>query len=307
MYLIIRELILDIIEVLLLLGIFEALYDKKKFIIQNKIRSGLFCILYIFIAYCITFNVPLTYHSLVLIIFYILLLACIIKIKIFDSTVIVCLFFTIIFSTEFFIEIIEMFILKINLNQLISNSTYLWSITLIPKLLQIFIVVMILKFNSYFTKLKLFEKEGAVFANLIIELGVFSIFIFCANFGIFHIKNVQTYNIIIFIIYFVFLIIKFRSLKERQLAVNININYKIQKQQIKNMEEIIKIIRQEKHDFANHINVIQGLCLLNKPDTVEKIDSYLRKISGTLHSSFILISFKYSLKYIYKSSQICYN
>ena len=52
------------------------------------------------------------------------------------------------------------------------------------------------------------------------------------------------------------------------------------------MEEIIKIIRQEKHDFANHINVIQGLCLLNKPDTVEKIDSYVRKISGTIHASF---------------------
>ena len=63
-------------------------------------------------------------------------------------------------------------------------------------------------------------------------------------------------------------------------------NYKIQGQHIKHMEEIISIIRQEKHDFANHINVIQGLCMLNKPDTVEKIKDYVSKISDTVHSSF---------------------
>jgi sensor histidine kinase regulating citrate/malate metabolism len=52
------------------------------------------------------------------------------------------------------------------------------------------------------------------------------------------------------------------------------------------MEEIISIIRQEKHDFANHINVIQGLCLLNKSNTVERINTYLLKVSNTMNSSF---------------------
>lgn len=200
--------------------------------------------------------------------------------------VIFSLFFTILIGAEIFIEIIEMLLFSINLNQILLNSRYLSIFIIYAKILQIFVVVLIFKFNLHFTKLKLFEREGAIFANLIIELGAFTLFIFCINFGIFHVKNIQAYNIIIFIIYFIFLIVKFRSLKEKQLAVNININYKIQEQQIKNMEEIISIIRQEKHDFANHINVIQGLCLLNKPDTVEKIDSYVRKISGTLHSSF---------------------
>ncbi|WP_333888256.1 sensor histidine kinase [Clostridium sp.] len=283
---IIKEIVLDTIEVLLLLGIFEALYSNKKFVINHKIRTGLFYILFVFATYWSTFYIPLVYHTLFLIVFDILLLAFITKIKIFHSTIIVSLFFTIIFTTESFTGIIEMLIFNINLNQIILNSRYINIFVITSKTLQVLIVTLILKFNSYFTKLKLFEKEGVVFANLILELEVFTFFIFSVNYGIFHIKNVQTYNIIIFIIYFVFLIAKFRSLKEKQLAVNININYKIQEQQIKNMEEIIKIIRQEKHDFANHINVIQGLCLLNKPDTVEKIDSYVRKISGTIHASF---------------------
>ncbi|WP_373845433.1 sensor histidine kinase [Clostridium sp.] len=283
---VIQEIIIDLIEALLLLSIFEALYDNKRFIIQNKIRTVLFFILFVFATYWSTFHMLPVYHALFLIAFDILLLACITKIRLFDSTVIVCLFFIILFSSEFFIQIIEMFILHVNLNQTFLTPRYFLIGLTMSKILQVLIVVMIFKFNSYFTKLRLFEKEGSIFANLIVELGVVTLFIFCINYSIFHIKNIQTYNIIIFIIYFIFLIAKFRSLKERQLAVNMNTNYKIQEKHIKHMEEIISIIRQEKHDFANHINVIQGLCLLNKPDTVEKIDSYVRKISDTIHSSF---------------------
>ncbi|OAA83283.1 sensor histidine kinase [Clostridium ljungdahlii] len=283
---VIQEILIDIIEAFLLLSIFEALHNKKKFIIHNKIKTELFCILFVFITYLSTFYISKIYHTLFLLIFYILLLACITKIKIFDSTVIVCLFATITLTTETFIEIIEMIIFNVNLNQIFLNNTYILIATIISILLQIFIVTMIFKFNSYFIKLRLFEKEGAIFANLIFELGAFTLFVFCINYGIFSIKNIQIYNFIIFIIYFIFLITKFKNLKEEQALVNINAKYKVQESQIKNMEEIISIIRQEKHDFANHINVIQGLCLLNKPNTVERINDYVLKISDTMQSSF---------------------
>ncbi|MFL0197196.1 sensor histidine kinase [Clostridium sp. WILCCON 0269] len=283
---VIRELVIDIIDAVLLLSIFQALYNNKRFIIQNKIRTVLFCILFVFGTYWSTFHILKVYHTLFLVVFYILLLAYIIKIKIFDSIVIASLFFTILFTTESFTQIIEMLIFNVNLNQAFLNPQYVWIAIITSTTLQILIVSMIFKFNSYFVKLKLFEKEGAIFANLILELGAFTLFIFCVNYGIFNIKRIEIYNVFIFVIYFVFLIAKFRSLQEKQLAVDISIKYKIQEHQIKNMEEIISIIRQEKHDFANHINVIQGLCLLNKPDTVEKIDKYVRGISDTIHSSF---------------------
>ncbi|ADK15614.1 putative membrane-bound histidine kinase [Clostridium ljungdahlii DSM 13528] len=228
----------------------------------------------------------MTYHSLILVMFDILLLVWITKIRIFDSAVIISLFFTIIFSTEFFIEIIEMFAYNIDLNQVILESKYVEIMAIVSKILQVFIVAMIFKFNSYFVKLKIFEKEGAVFSNLIIESGVVTLFAFCINFSILNIKNIQIYNILIFTVYFVFLIFKFKNLKEKQTLVNINAKYKVKESQIKNMEEIIGIIRQEKHDFGNHINVIQGLCLLNKPNTVERINDYVLKISDTVKSTF---------------------
>ena len=41
-----REIILDILEALILLGVFSSLSNQKKYVIENKIKSGLFCIMY---------------------------------------------------------------------------------------------------------------------------------------------------------------------------------------------------------------------------------------------------------------------
>ncbi|OAA91032.1 sensor histidine kinase [Clostridium coskatii] len=280
------KVVANIIEMFLLLGIFEALCNKKKFIIQNKTKAVVFFILFIFTTCWSTSHIVLVNHTFFLVVVDILLLVCITKIRAFDSVVIVSLFFTITIGTEIFSETIEMFIFNINLNQIISTTAYFWILLIFSKILQIFIVAMIFKFNSYFIKLKLFEKEGHVFSYLIIEIAVASLFVYSVNFSIINIKNIQTYNILIFTVYFIFLILKFKNLKEKQTLININAKYKVQESQIKQMEEIISIIRQEKHDFANHINVIQGLCLLNKPNTVEKINDYVLKISDTIQSSF---------------------
>jgi Signal transduction histidine kinase regulating citrate/malate metabolism len=283
---VIKELVLDSIEALLFLGVFQVLYNEKKFIIQNKLKTSLFCILYIFVTYWSTFHINIIYHTLFLSVFYILLFAFITKVKLFASVVIYFLFLTIILITENFTLIIEMFLFSVSSDKIISVPRYLWIFLIVSKLLQIFIVAMLFKFNLYFSKYKLFKKEGSLFSNLILQLGVLGLFIFCINFYIFDIENIKIYNIVIFIIYFVFLLISFKDLREKEKIININNNYKVQEFQIKNMEEIINIIRKEKHDFANHINVIRGLCLLNKPNTVERINDYVIKISDTIHSSF---------------------
>ncbi|MBV7273885.1 GHKL domain-containing protein [Clostridium sp. PL3] len=283
---ILKEIILDCIEAFLFLLVFEALYNKKRFIVQNKIKTGLFCALYISLNLMTQVYIPNIYHTLFLSFFCILSLTLITQIRIFSSVITFFLFLTIIFITENFTQTIEMFLFNINLNQIFLTPRYLWIFLITCKSLQILIVVIIFKFNSYFTKFNLFEKEGTLFLNLIIQIGIFGLFILSVNFSVFDINNVKTYNTIIFIIYFVFLLISFKDLREREKIININNNYKVQEYQIKTMEEIINIIRKEKHDFANHINVIRGLCLLNKPNTVERINDYVTKISETLHSSF---------------------
>lgn len=282
----IKEIVLNIIESFLILGIFQALYNRKKFVAEKKLRSTLFCISFVFMAYLSTFNIANAYHSLFITVASILLLWCILKIKIYDSAVIFFLFLIIVSITEYFTEIIEIFIFNIDLNQLFSNSKYAIVFILSSKAIQIIMVFLLFKFNTYFLKFKLLKREGVLFSNLIIEIGIFSLFIFSINFSTFDMHNSKIYNSFIILLFFVFLASQLLGIKEYKRIIDIESNYKIQENQIKNMEEIIKIIRQEKHDFANHINVIWGLCSLNKPDAIEKIKNYVSGISGTLHSSF---------------------
>lgn len=283
---VIKEILLDTIEALLFLGVFQILCGKKGFIAHNKVKTGLFCTLLIVANYWSTFHINMIYHTLFLSAFYILLLTLITRIKIFASVVIYFLFFTIIVITENLTITIEMFIFSVNSNKVISDPTYSWIFLVFSKLFQVFIIAMLFKFNFYLTKLRLFAKEGYLFSNLILQVGVLGLFIFSINLSIFDINNIKMYNIAILVIYFLFLLISFKDLKEKEKIININNNYKVQEYQIRNMEEIINIIRKEKHDFANHINVIRGLCLLNKPNTVERINDYVIKISDTIHSSF---------------------
>ncbi|WP_318010958.1 sensor histidine kinase [Clostridium estertheticum] len=280
-----KEIILDILEALILLGVFSSLTNKKKYIIEYKIKSGLFCIIYVFAIYLSTLYVNDVYRILIMIVVSILLLTFITKISLYFSTIIFSMFFSIIFITETLVQFIEMVILNVELNQILTNSKYLLIFLIGCKLLQVCIVIILFKFNIYY-KDKLLNKEESLFSEFLIQIGIFNLFIYILIFSVLDIKNNKMYNMLVYSIFFVFSIIAFLYLKEREKMININNKYKVQEHQISNMEEIINIIRQEKHDYANHINVIQALCCLNKPNTVERINEYVLKLSDIIHSSF---------------------
>ena len=285
-----REIILDILEALILLGVFSSLTNQKKYISENKIKSWLFCIIYVLVTCLSTFYVNNLYRILIIIVVSILLLTLITKTSLYSSTIIFSLFYTIIFTTETLVQLIEMFIFKVELNRILSVNKYLFIFLFACKMLQVFVVIILLKYNVYLNKIILINKDEFIFSQFLIEIGIFNLFIYILIFSVLDIKKNKTYNMLIFSISFVFLIIAFLRLKEKEKMININNKYKVQENQITNMEEILSIIRQEKHDYANHINVIQALCCLNKPNAVEKIKEYVSKISDTIHTSFTYLN-----------------
>ncbi len=280
-----KEIILDVLEALILLGVFSSLTNQKTYISENKIKSGLFCMMYVFFTCLSTLYINNVYRILIMIVVIILLLTIITKTSLYISTIVFSLFFTILFVTETFVQYVEMIILKVDLNQLLAFPKYLLILTIGGKLLQICIVVILFKFNLYF-KDKLLNKEKSFFSEFLIQIGIFNLFIYILIFSVLDIKNAKMYNLLVYSIFFVFSIIAFLYFKEREKMININNKYKVQEHQISNMEEIISIIRQEKHDYANHINVIQAICCLNKPNAVERINEYVLKLSDMIHLSF---------------------
>ncbi|AYD40614.1 GHKL domain-containing protein [Clostridium fermenticellae] len=287
---IVIEIISNAIEALLFLITFEIISNNRKFIKENKSKTLWFCLIYITVNYLSTFYISKIYHTMVLCVFCILLLSYITKIEFFISCTIFFSFFSIIFITENLTEVIEMFVFDITLDQLFSTSVYSLIFLIVSKFFQIFIVLLIFKYSKHFIKFNTFDHENTFISSFIVQIGIFSMFVFIITFQIFDLKDTRIYNILVFILYFVFLIIEFKEMKKYYKFIDIKSNYRVQEKQIKNMKEIISIIRQEKHDFSNHINVIWGLCSLNKPNTVEKIKDYIDQVSDTLHSSFKYIN-----------------
>lgn len=283
---ILKELLVDIIEAFLLLRIFSIVYNETNFIAKNKIRTVMFYILFILGNFCSTTVILLVYHTFIIVIFSIVLLKYITKITFFEATVTYSLFFTIIATVETLILLIEMLIFNIDLNHIMTNRIYMNLFLFTTKALQITIVVALYKVKISFAKSILFKKESSLISYLILQMGTLSFLGFYFNFSIFDKDNMKLYNIILIIVFCVFIIIAIKDSKEREKLIDINNRYTVQEGQIKSMEEIISIVRQEKHDFANHINVVQALCCLEKPNTIECIKEYVATISEGLHSSF---------------------
>lgn len=283
---IIIELILDLIEAALLLMVFQIFMNEKRFVLENKLKSAAFCIILALFLFWSSTNITMVYHVLFNVIFSILLLTFFTRINIFSAATVYFILLIIIMVTEMSLMAIGMLIFNLHMEELIKDQNYMLFFTVLTKSLQILITVLLYRFNLSIKRFRLFSKESSVYSNFIISIGVFGIFILAVSFSKYDVKNMVMYNIMLFGFYIAFFILSLRDLRERDKLLSIKNKYNIQEYQIKNMEQIISIIREEKHDYANHINVIQALCTLNKPNTVERIKDYVSNISDAIHSSF---------------------
>lgn len=284
-----RELIIDLIEAIILLSVYQIFMDEKKYIIENKIKSLVFCTIFTAFVFWSSTYITMMYHTLFNVSFSVFLLVLVTRINLWSATVVYFVFLAILLITEMSVGTLEMLLFHSNMEEILINPNYLAIFTVATKFLQIVIVFLLFRFNFSIKRYKLFTKESSIYYNFIFSIGILGIFTFGVSTSNFGVSNTVVYNVVLFVFYIAFFILSIRDFKERDRLLNIKNKYQIQEHQIKNMEEIISIIRQEKHDYANHINVIQALCCLNKPNTIERIKSYVSEISETIHASFRLL------------------
>lgn len=282
----VRDIFLNNVEVILLLLVFSAVCNQKRFILDNKLKTIILCIIYTIVNYGSNF-ILVGYRTVFLSIFYILIISYFTKISISSSMAVYFIFFSIVLFTELSFVFIAILITGKSMEQIIAYSSYGW---MFSKLLQVILITILFKYSKIFTRFNLLQKEGTIISNFIVQTGVFGLLILSVTASTFNSEDGLKYSTMIFCVYFIFIFLGIKDLKDREQLINIYSNYKVQNGQIKNMEEIISIIRKEKHDFANHINVIKALCTMNKSDSLNKINNYVNKISNNLHESFIYVN-----------------
>lgn len=278
------ELTSSFVEALIYIIIFTTFSNKKDFIAKSKLRVIIFSVLYALFSFWATTYMPFGLHTYLILVFTVLILTFIMQTNIFSAAIIIIITAVFLIVTELLILTIEISITGNDLATIISNDRLRLIHVIIGKSFQILIISLlyIIRKRISIFKLSIFEKEHALLSMYLIHLFMLSAFIFTLNYSVTHNKNTGTYNILVFAIYFIFIILSFIDFKNRQKMLKNQHKMEVQEDYINNIEAVLSVIRREKHDFLNHINTIFALSVLNKPDSLKRIEAYVRKLSDNL-------------------------
>jgi len=98
--------------------------------------------------------------------------------------------------------------------------------------------------------------------------------------------DIVQFNAFIIILFFFSLALAIFDIKEREHILNLLNKKKHLEEYVKNLEDVINVIRREKHEFSNHIQTVFAMCQLNKPDTNTMIYKYLSRLIGNMKSVY---------------------
>lgn len=287
--LIINEVLFAIVEGIFIFLITSSVTvnDRKTYLNENKLKILLFVVIYTVFSFWITVSFPFGYHTIILSTFTGIMLSVILKNNIFMSLLAVAVSVVVIVITEYFIVIFADALFGIGFNYILNNPPIKTVFSAITKAVQL--PIAILAFRS---RLKPIIKSSGRKLNIgLINYSVLGIYLMCIFFASFNfiVNNPNDYLkyevllLLIFLIYIAFGILDFR---DRIKLLNIQQKFTLQAEYINNLETIINIIRREKHDFANHLNAIHAICVINKPDALERIKKYINNLTDGLKASY---------------------
>ncbi|MBS4540135.1 GHKL domain-containing protein [Clostridium sp. D2Q-11] len=285
-YILINEIIMSFLEGFILLYLFLFISNKRDLFMDKKIINFLFIITYTIFSYWTTLSLPPGYHTVVIILFLILSLSFITNTR-YPLTIATIIF---ILLGMMIIEMISLQLLSLMIKEstqtILTNPIHKIAFSIFVKFNEIIIITMLSKIESPI--IKSFHKE---FKYSLINYWFFGIFlmgglILSIRYIIYQPEKIIIYEILISIIFALYIMIGYLDYKEKIKLISIQKKYEVQDDYIKNLETLINIVRREKHDFSNHINTIYAMCTINKPNTVERIKEYLSKISENLKNSY---------------------
>ncbi len=276
-------------ESLVVLVMFCYLVDRKNFIKENISKTIFFVISYVIFVNAV-YVIP-EYAFLLINLFIIMAFISILKTNIYSTIISVILIDIVIvfldmasllavavISGEPIFEVVE------------KNNLLRFIVVSISKSIELSLGLLIYRKDFKPFRHNIFNKENSIIANMLFQGFAFILAIISLLFVVRNQGTISIHSQVLFIlIAMMFLIFIFFDYREREEMLNMKSKFLVQKEHVQNMEVVVDAIRKEKHDFANHLNMIFALCSLNNctaEEKIQKIDSYIRKLSGNLGSSY---------------------
>ncbi|MEN6314551.1 MAG: ATP-binding protein [Clostridiaceae bacterium] len=282
------EIALIVVESLIFLVFYVTLVSKRDFVRTNKLKCVIFCVFYVTLAYFISLYLPMGYHTIVILLATILLLSFITRTNVYNAAVIVVIATLFISVVDMINSAIFVAIFQMDLNEMLLNTgdyqyqLFAWT----SKAIQAALAILFFKFNNDRIRIALFKSNHNQYMFAIMQLLLMAIFIASVNYSTGGIKDKALYNFMLVSLYALSIILSVFDFREREQMLELINKKKNLEEYVKNLEDVINVIRREKHDFMNHIQTIFAICKLGKPNAVESIDNYLKRLTSDLSSSY---------------------
>ncbi len=281
----INFIVLPFIESVIFLIFFVSLSGKRDFIRSNKIKCTIFIVFYVILGGWVSSYLFIGINSIILLFATILMLSFITKNSIFDSTIIAVITALFLTSTDMFVSTTYVAVLRVDINVLLNDTVYYLLFTTTVKILQISLAYVLYRYGSHKFIIRISKSYNSQYMFAVIQLFLMALFIGSINYGIGE-KDKSLYNIMLVALYVLSLVLSIFDIKEREQMLVIVNKQKTLDEYIRNLEDVINVIRREKHDFMNHLQTIYAICKLGKANALESIDNYLKRLTTDLTVSY---------------------
>ncbi|WP_268060212.1 sensor histidine kinase [Clostridium brassicae] len=280
------KIFVSFLEAIPILLMYLKIVQKEYYLKKHKGRMLLFVIMHAVFASWAFISFPKGEHTIAIIGSLIIVLSILTSTLLKHSVIAVLISIIYILSIE--LVCISIFSMCVGENSilLLNNIKADIIFSIVLNFVRLVVLAIIYKVNISFIKLNSRDEEDTITSYWILGIAIMLVYISSMNIIISNKVNIVLYQVILIFMFMFFVIIGIVDYKKRIDLNKIRNKFELKKEYANNLESIIDIIRREKHDFANHINTIYAMCVLNKPNTLEHIKEYLQRTTNNLESSY---------------------
>ncbi|WP_026894138.1 sensor histidine kinase [Clostridiisalibacter paucivorans] len=285
-YIFFNDVAVNSIEAIIIMVFFLAVLGKKNFLASNIYRTTLFIITYTIFAYWASKYMPVGYHTILITIFMIISLGVFTSSKIVPTFIAVMAIMIYIMAIDTLMVFMFSAIGKYTANDIFNNPIVRFKISILSKIVQLSLAMLFYRLRQSRLKRIEIDSENTITSYLFFGVFLMGVFVLSFNYAVSSRENIVLYEVLLSILFFLFILFGYLIYREQEKLLKIKYKSEMQDEYINNLETVVNIIRREKHDFSNHINTIHAICVLNKPNALDRIKKYLDSLSVNLKKSY---------------------
>jgi two-component system, LytTR family, sensor histidine kinase AgrC len=263
----------------------SIMLGKKDFFWKSKLKSFIFVVFYmIFTYFAVTYLSP-GFHTICILIFEVCLCVFLLNSNFYATLIFSVIFVILIALSEMIAVYFGTIFFGIGMHEFAKVPPYNFIGMILSKIIVFAVIIYLYKKELEIFRNKIFKRENSHIVFVVFQMFIVNVLFLGMNASLTNSKTLAMFYTLYSLVFILLVVLSVIDFKEREKLLKFRVNYGIQEKYIKDMEAGLNIIRQEKHEFKNHLNTMLAMCTMNKSDTVEKLKLYIKNIDESLNSS----------------------